>query len=93
MMVIVTVKRRAQRASLLLSIIPCTVVTNSNTGSGDPEQQDQSGGEDAGGKQEKSYKAICQIHNTDQSWFPPADCCESGVIASSSIFSAIPSRL
>ena len=62
MMVIVTVNRRAQRASLLLSIIPCTVVTDSNTGSGDPEQQDQSG-EDAGGKQEKSYKAICQIHD------------------------------
>ena len=54
MMVIVTVNRRAQRASLLLSIIPCTVVTDSNTGSGDPEHQDESG-EDARGKQEKSY--------------------------------------
>ena len=62
MMAIVTVKRRAQRASLLLSIIPCTDVTDSNTGSGDPEHQDESC-EDAGGKQEKSYKAICQIHN------------------------------
>ena len=59
MMVIVTVNRRAQRASLLLSIIPCTVVTDSNTGSGDPEQS----GKDAGEKQEKSYKAICQIHD------------------------------
>ena len=58
MMAIVTVKRRAQRASLLLSIIPCTDVTDSNTGSGDPEHQDESG-EDA----EKSYKAICQIHD------------------------------
>ena len=92
MMAIVTVNRRAQRASLLLSIIPCTVVTDSNTGSGDPEQQDQSG-EDEVESRRRVIKQFAKYAITAQSWFPPADCCDSGVIASSSMVSAIPSRL